>query len=384
MMDFILSVVIASLIGTALWIIQNIFKPLTQKLFSQTWHYYTGLIPVFFLMGGAEITKKLIGAAISALTAVDAGAILPGGTNAGEYLYLLNPEQMMAGSAFTNQLLTNLLQLKNRKEILLPVVFIWAAGAIVFLAVNIRKYRGFRRSVLESSRVYTGVRWCPAKVVISAEAATPMVMGFMKPVVVLPSIEFTEKELSVILSHELTHVKRGDLFVKFIILIAKTVHWFNPVVYLMGRQLNIMCELSCDENVVKKMNAEGRKYYGNTILYILDYGVMIKNIVNDACVSSLCNSKKIMKRRLTNIMNAKKTKKSILALSFAAAIGLTGIGAYAAYGAEPYAPETNIAYNEDSEYLLKGGSNVTIESADGKVTSYDKNGFAHRRIRDTG
>ncbi len=371
MMYFLLSLFVASLIGTVLWAIQNIFKPVTQKLFSQTWHYYTALIPIFFLLGGAVIIKNLFVIIMSALTA--GSTILPIGDNTWEFPLFCGPEQNTAGLSFVNQLFVNLSSLEIRQEILMTVIFIWAASAIVFLAVNTIRYWKFKHSVARNSRVYSNIK-CPVKVIISTEAATPMVMGFLKPVVILPDIVLTEKELYVILSHELAHVKRGDLFVKLIVLIAKAVHWFNPTVYILSRHLNILCELSCDEKIVREMDIESRKYYGNTILSILDYSITKRNSINVACVSSLCNSKKNIKRRLISLMNAKKTKKSILALSLATAIGLTGIGAYVTYAAESITPKA-VGYNyEYSNYLLKGGSNVTIQSDDGKVISYDKNG----------
>ncbi|MDN4069367.1 hypothetical protein NYE70_01460 [Paenibacillus sp. FSL R5-0407] len=50
---------LASFIGTILWMVQNMLTPVTRKYCSQTWHYYTGLVPVFFLLGGSEIISRL-------------------------------------------------------------------------------------------------------------------------------------------------------------------------------------------------------------------------------------------------------------------------------------------------------------------------------------
>src|SRR5690606_972716 len=60
MMGFVSFLFIASFAGTILWILQYSLKPVTQKFFSQTWHYYSSLIPVFFLLGGSEIMSRLV------------------------------------------------------------------------------------------------------------------------------------------------------------------------------------------------------------------------------------------------------------------------------------------------------------------------------------
>jgi beta-lactamase regulating signal transducer with metallopeptidase domain len=47
-------------------------------------------------------------------------------------------------------------------------------------------------------------------------------------------MDFTEDELRFILMHELVHCKRKDLYYKFLILIAISMHWFNPIAYLIA------------------------------------------------------------------------------------------------------------------------------------------------------
>lgn len=47
--------------------------------------------------------------------------------------------------------------------------------------------------------------------------------------------------------HELVHLKRRDLIYKLIIFIGTTIHWFNPVIYLMSKISFEDLELSCDE-----------------------------------------------------------------------------------------------------------------------------------------
>lgn len=372
MMSFALSLLIASLVGTIIWMVQSGIRPLTRKIFSQTWHYYTGLIPVFFLLGGSEIIKRLSLFVRSVLP--DQGIINESGTVAQQYAYVTPVEQTTTSSSFfMQQLLADLFRLDNSKEFVLFATVIWAVGATTFLVANIKKYQTFRRSVLKESRICDTVP-CPVKLIVSANATTPMVMGLWKPIVVLPDTQFGEKELAMIISHELVHVKRGDLLVKLILFIANAVHWFNPAVYSLNRQLNMLCELSCDEKVVQDMDTESRRLYGETLLAMLEYGVSQRNVV---FTSSLSSPKKYMKRRLVNLMNAKKPK-VIIMLSLAATISMVGIGGLVASATESAVPERAVPDRVVPPKIPTGkepqGSNIYVQLEDGTVLYYDKDG----------
>ncbi|WP_245864544.1 M56 family metallopeptidase [Paenibacillus donghaensis] len=267
-MALVLSLVIASFVGTIIWILQNSIKPVTQKVFSQTWHYYTGLISVFFLLGGSEIIIRLIPLIRSVLP--HTGTSLESGTIAEPYVHGTSMEPTATSSSFMKQQFDYLLRLDNIKEVIVFSTIIWAVGTTIFLVVNINKYRAFKRSLLQESRICDTLQ-CPAKVIVSANATTPMVMGLWKPIVVLPDTKLGEKELSMILSHELVHLKRGDLLVKLLVLIVNSVHWFNPAAYALSKQINTLCELSCDEKVVQEMDTENRRLYGETSESLLKY-----------------------------------------------------------------------------------------------------------------
>ncbi|MFL1675663.1 M56 family metallopeptidase [Paenibacillus dendritiformis] len=361
MMSLAVSLIIASFVGTGIWILESSIKPVTKRVFSQTWHYYSSMIPVFFLIGGTEIINRLIPALRSVLTGT--GPPPASGTIAEQYAHVTPLEHTATNSSLLmRELFDYLVRFDRLEGLVLSATLIWAVGTIVFLGVNIKKYRAFKQSVLQESWICHAVR-CPVKVIVSTRATTPMVIGLWKPVVVLPNVHFEDKRLAMILSHELVHIQRGDLLVKLLMLIANAVHWFNPAAYWLNKQINTLCELSCDEKVVKEMDMENRRFYGETLLSMLEYGVMQKNVV---CTSSLCNTKKSMKRRLLNLMNVKKTSKSTMMLSLVAAIALVGSGGFAAYAAGSAMPSS---VSKEVE-----GFNVSVEYPDGKVESFDKDG----------
>ncbi|MEJ8545286.1 M56 family metallopeptidase [Brevibacillus borstelensis] len=375
MIDFLPSLIIASFVGTIVWIVQISAKPITQKLFSQTWHYYTGFIPVFFLLGGSAIINGLGLFIRSILPDTGTSPLTEKVTEPYIHdMHVLPIEQTASHHPFLNQLFVSLSRLENLQEIALTAILIWAVGTIVFLAVNVKNYRAFKRSILQNSRVCETVN-CPVKVIVSAHATTPMVMGLWKPIVVLPDTPLGEKELAMIISHELVHLKRGDLLMKLIVLVANAVHWFNPAAYSLNKQLNMLCELSCDEKVVQDMDTESRRLYGETLLAMLQYGVMQRNVV---FTNSLCNSKKYMKRRLVNLMNAKKRNKPIIILSLVATISMVGIGGLVASATESTVPDRAVPPKAVPPKIPTSkepqGRNVYSQLEDGRVFYYDKDG----------
>lgn len=361
MMDFVSFLIIATFAGTILWILQYSLKPITQKYFSQTWHYYSSLIPVFFLLGGSEITSRLVSFIPSAYS----------GSNHNHNSRMITElhaqvstiEQTAANvSLWITQRFDELRRFSSTKEFMLIAAIIWAVGATAFIVVHIRKYRAFKRSILRGSRAWH-IEECPVQVIASPHATTPLIMGFWNPVVVLPDVSLGEQELAMILSHELVHLKRGDLFIKLIVFAANAIHWFNPAAYILNRQISMFCELSCDEKVVQHMDIAGRRSYGETLLSMLEYGVMKKNVIG---TSSLCSPKEHMKRRLIHLMNEKKMNKPVMALSIVAAIALVGGGGAAAYAAGSASRTTT-----DKQVA---GFNVTVEYPDGRIGAFDKDG----------
>jgi len=336
----------ASVIGTIAFVLLLVLKPFTEKLFTQSWNYYMGFVPVFFLLFGIEPVSRLvrfIGARFAApppevylrpMAPIDYArtniTVMP------RNLPFVEPavsysEQSGAG-LWTS--ISNLLSSVPVAELGLLIAVLWAIGAVLYMAVNVRSYWIYRYALLRHSRPCASIKG-PVKVVISEIATTPMMIGFIKPLIILPNIAFTDRELEMILSHELVHFQRKDIWLKLVTFTAQAMHWFNPAVYFLSRHIDTLCELSCDEKVVLQMNAQERKLYGETILLMLQYGNAQRNLV---CASGLCNSKKNIKRRLINMLKAKKSRKSVVALSLVMSLliaGVSGVVAHSIHGATP-------------------------------------------------
>ena len=71
---------------------------------------------------------------------------------------------------------------------------------------------------------------------------------------VLPAVGLLTADFDYSILHELMHIKRLDMFYKWLVQFAVCVHWFNPFVYLMRKETGRGCELSCDEAVIRELD----------------------------------------------------------------------------------------------------------------------------------
>ncbi len=142
--------------------------------------------------------------------------------------------------------------------------------------------------------------------------ASPMLIGFFRPGIILPAHELEDKELSYIFVHELTHYKQRDMFYKWLIQIVVCAHWFNPFVYLLEKKVNKSCELSCDEKVISVLDDTARREYGDTLISFLKSNNLYKNSLASV---TLTEGAEQLKERLGAIMNFKSKTKTIRVLT---------------------------------------------------------------------
>jgi len=153
---------------------------------------------------------------------------------------------------------------------------IWAIGSASFLIYHIANYIIFKRKikahcskidneVFESISNEMKIKVKP-QLLQCSKIASPMMIGFIKPTILLPNMDYSNDEQNVIFKHELTHYKRYDLWYKLLLVIANAIHWFNPLVYLMAKEANRDLEYSCDDAVIKHCDINYRKAYSMTIL----------------------------------------------------------------------------------------------------------------------
>lgn len=101
---------------------------------------------------------------------------------------------------------------------------------------------------------------------LTTGADGPMLVGILRPMLLLPARGVPAADAPMIFRHELTHYKRHDLLLKLAATAARCMHWFNPAVHWLVRSLYEDIELACDSRVVEGMDTAARKRYGEAIL----------------------------------------------------------------------------------------------------------------------
>ena len=155
--------------------------------------------------------------------------------------------------------------------------------------------------LVERNRIKTTVELYTNNLVSS-----PLLIGFFRPCIVLPTTDLPPADFDFTIQHELMHFKRRDMFYKWLVQFSVCVHWFNPFVYLMSREISRVCELSCDEAVIRQLDMQGRRAYGDTLLNAIKPGGNYKNTLASL---TLNESKELLIERLDSIMNFKKIQK---------------------------------------------------------------------------
>ena len=213
------------------------------------------------------------------------------------------------------------------------VTLVWIIGSLIFIFVHLISYSHYKRQVLKNGKMIKETRIlsqifrlkCELHINRTVcvmeydEAESPMIIGFIKPVLVLPKEQYNSEDLFFILKHELVHFKRGDVYLKLLFVTANAVHWFNPIIWIMQKEAVIDMELSCDERVTQGTSFELRKAYTETLLSMLHKQCVRKTVLS----TQFYGGKKIMKKRFKNILIRNRKKNGISILICAVVLSIT-------------------------------------------------------------
>ena len=198
---------------------------------------------------------------------------------------------------------------------------LWLAGVIACVLWQgigyyrlIRSLKGTSRSV-ERADLHTILQEQCADLVIDREiplrvssaADCPMLAGFIHPTLYLPDERISRTDAAFIFRHELTHYKHGDLWLKLLLLAARCLHWFNPLVHLIARFAQEDIEAACDDAVVRGHDGAYRRAYGETILR----SAIAQAQKRKALVSCFGDDKKTLMRRFEGLFDKSVKKRGV-------------------------------------------------------------------------
>ncbi len=159
------------------------------------------------------------------------------------------------------------------------LVIAWGVGAAICMVRLTWQLLMVRHAVRHCPEV-TSESWCKLRDAVAYElhvrqaislrahagATSPMVVGFLRPLVLLPSDaeQWTLDRKRQVLLHELAHVQRRDVLTQSLAGLACALYWFNPLAWLGATQMKRLREIACDDIVV--LHTTRPSHYAETLL----------------------------------------------------------------------------------------------------------------------
>lgn len=199
--------------------------------------------------------------------------------------------------------------------------------------------------------------------------ATPILIGFFRPAVILPDKKYEDMKLRNILMHEIIHMKRHDIFVKWLLILVGAIHWFNPFVYFVRREMNKACELACDESVIKRFDISEMQQYGDTLIAVAADSIRKMPLSYSI---TMFEDKENLKERLDAIMKHKKhsTRTVIVASVILVTIVCAVLGLSTLHGIEnEHAYKDNYPLPQDQKRIKE----IELKNV---LRNYDKENIA--------
>lgn len=235
---------------------------------------------------------------------------------------------------------------------------IWLTGAVFSLiglagrAILLRNKLRSQDAAPESIQALAGQQRYPIRIVSSADVAAPALTGLLPAWLIVPTNinRFSEAQTRHILMHELAHVNQGHLFLHWAGLIARCIHWFNPVAHFAARQLRQECELAADESALAGATPAERQSYGETLLLVLGQAR------SSALALGMAAEARQLQDRMQAIVSTKRNGSSLVGGAMLIALALSGLSSAqtnsAPTSAQPKAKRPASPAPEDSAKLF--------------------------------
>lgn len=339
------SILIMSAVGSLLSVFWLILKPITQKFFSPRWQYYIWLtvLIVMILPVHFRVPNRVqnISTVIIEETKNITDEILQTDSQISDFQVLKQTENLQISKIDLSVNIFNYLAI------------VWLLGVIVIFFTKIAKYILFLRAIHKNSEIDTSITDVPKclNICMTDMLDAPLIVGIFKPTLFLPNTSLSKSDMNYILMHELIHHKRCDILYKWFAMTVQSIHWFNPFVYIVSRQIDIECEVSCDFAVTNKLSDSEKNNYMSMILDLLSHS---KSSLRPL-TTKMASSKKILKRRFVMIKNKKMTSKFMSVLSILVAVVILSTSVFASGILTDFATDDCIIeiYNGENKLFLK-------------------------------
>lgn len=195
------------------------------------------------------------------------------------------------------------------------------------------------------SRMYPHRNWKRTQFCTNFLTRSPVVVGKLFPVIIIPERKYSEFQIQVILMHEGMHIVRLDNLAKQISSVLIYINWFNPYLKSYTKELDEWADIACDISVCKRFLGGNSKEYYIALMAAKTSGHSVVN----PFVSHLNKSNESIKRRMMYMKKWKdsRSKRFVSAILMATLIMGSSVTAFAA--SSQVADQQDNVYRETCE-----------------------------------
>jgi beta-lactamase regulating signal transducer with metallopeptidase domain len=194
------------------------------------------------------------------------------------------------------------------------LIFVWVVGAAVmlvrygystwhFASIASTATRGPELVKKEMNSLASQLQIRPPLLRALQGLCSPMVWALNRPTLLWPN--GLEKSLGAdgrqsIVIHELAHLRRRDHWVRWLEIVTSIFHWWNPLFWLVRRQIRFHSELACDAWVTD-LKPDSRRAYAEALIQVCSRSVRDSRPIPALGVDG--EGQRDMKRRITMILH---------------------------------------------------------------------------------
>lgn len=224
-------------------------------------------------------------------------------------------EQEMKNSKIKNNILEHVIPTIWIIGTIIMVLWLIITNIVLNLKLNKNCYKDERlENVLEKCKNKINVKR-NFNIVINDIISTPALFGIFKVKILIPKeiLKLSDENLEYILLHELSHYKRKDVCINYLILFIQSIHWFNPIIWLCFKLFRNDLELATDEYALKYLDENKYKSYANALVETLSISINSKFTPS---LIGMVDNKENIKRRIIMIKTLEifKKKKVVITL----------------------------------------------------------------------
>ena len=280
-------------------------------------------------------------------------------------------DQIITGNTFSSVTGLRYTYVEILSAIWILGVFACMFYAIIGYGMFLGKYRKSLRPVTDD-RIREAVSKTGIRIAVcqSRQITSPMLIGIVRPKLVIPSVQkqWTTVELELVVEHELCHYRKRDLLSKLLMTVVCCVNWMNPAVYLMRKQFYYDIELACDEAALRGRDLEERERYARMMLFFAGNRTA-RNNKPSVISSSFLADKVQIKGRIDNMFDQGRKKRGLVSAAvICIAFPLMGLVVSCGYQAEENGESLSVEA-ESGETELGTDGQIPLEQGD----SFDYN-----------